>query len=569
MSGIEVIGLVMGAIPLVVQGLKAYQSGLKSIGSGFRKRKTVDKLCHKLQFQAHTIELLVAHLLLHSGCAVPGALVAQNLAMLNDPDIQPDIVEYLDHRYDSFVSILVESNSSLQYLASKIVKLIPEQVFLSIALRCSYINSVQKSTALQAMIDGNNEVSKGQLSFRARFSVILSTDSLNEDCAELEKCIDAMDRFLRLITSNQQHSGVQPSRKSKRVAKSLWRIRDHVNRLYKAISTGWEQNCHQQHEAKLRLEGRLSTNIVTRTKARDQVEGSLHKFELVFAGDVPKRCCLWHETSVHVLEQSANDPLQDAQVRQPKVKLTVAGPPHTREQQLVEIQGICSAVQQAQTNHGHAMFILLATSRFARPEKQLDHYRSCEAKSTTHLADILKKGSNSQQQLLPSPSWAARTSLALVVASNFLQLLQTPWAGPKLSSTAISFLHNANHQPDFKKPVISIPFDPTPTAAPAAAPVPDALLELGIMLLEIWCTTTLCEQFSLGAEPTGRQRQMHALDWHEQAAPSLPESYSRPVFQCISGIRGAFAGKMEWDDMKLWESVCELVIEPLKAISEI
>lgn len=62
---------------------------------------------------------------------------------------------------------------------------------------------------------------------------------------------------------------------------------------------------------------------------------------------------------------------------------------------------------------------------------------------------------------------------------------------------------------------------------------------------------------------------MYALDWHEQIAPSLPNSYSRAVFQCISGIRGAFAGQLEWNDMKLWESVCEQVIEPLKAISKI
>lgn len=442
---------------------------------------------------------------------------------------------------------------------------------------------------------------------------MLSSDSLNEDCGELEKCIDAMDRFLRLLTSNQQHSGAQPSRKSKRVAKGLRRIRDHVSSLYNAISSGWEPDCHQKHEVKLRLEDRLSTSIVSRTKARAQMERPLHEFELIFAADVPKQRCLWHETYVHVLEQSGRDTIHDTphcefpikllskqrevqvsrsmrhfsfnihlsrnpslltslKARQPKVKLTVTGPPDTHEQQLIEIQGICSAIQQAQTNQGHAMFILLATSRFAQPETLLDNYRSCQAKATTPLADILQKQSNGQQRpQLPGPSWAAKTSLALVVASNFLQLLQTPWAGPKLSCTAISFIHDdTKHQPDFSKPFISLPFETTPPKPPPdAAPVSDALLELGIMLLEIWCSTTLHEHFSLNAEPTGRQRQMYALDWHEQVAPSLPESYSRPVFQCISGIRGAFAGKMEWDDMKLWESVCELVIEPLKAISEI
>ena len=128
MSGIEVAGVVLAVIPLVIEGLKVYQSGLKTIGRGFRKRKLVDKLCHKLQFQEHTIELLIIHLLLCSGCQVSAARDARDLDVLKDPDVQPDIIEYLNHRYDTFVSMLAESQSILQKLATKIAKLIPEQV---------------------------------------------------------------------------------------------------------------------------------------------------------------------------------------------------------------------------------------------------------------------------------------------------------------------------------------------------------------------------------------------------------------------------------------------------------
>lgn len=120
-----------------------------------------------------------------------------------------------------------------------------------------------------------------------------------------------MDRFLRLLTRDQQYSGAQPSRKSKRVAKTLWKIRAHVSSLYNAISSGWEPDCHQKHEVKLRLEDRLSPSMLGDAKARDHTRRRLHEFELIFAGDVPNQRCLWHETSVHVLEQSAPDNVHD------------------------------------------------------------------------------------------------------------------------------------------------------------------------------------------------------------------------------------------------------------------
>lgn len=128
MSGIEVVGIVLGVIPLVIEGLKSYQSGLKTMGNGFRKRKIVNKLCRALLLQSNTIEELVKHLLLCSGCEVPAALDFQTFNILNDPDVKPEVIEYLDQRYDVFVSMLDECKEILQELATKIAKLVPAQV---------------------------------------------------------------------------------------------------------------------------------------------------------------------------------------------------------------------------------------------------------------------------------------------------------------------------------------------------------------------------------------------------------------------------------------------------------
>jgi hypothetical protein len=98
MSGIEVAGIVLAVIPILVQGLGNYKSGLKIVGSGFRKRMIVDKLCHVLLQQACFLEELVKHVLLSSGCEAPTHFDAQTRAILSNPEIGPDISEYLGER---------------------------------------------------------------------------------------------------------------------------------------------------------------------------------------------------------------------------------------------------------------------------------------------------------------------------------------------------------------------------------------------------------------------------------------------------------------------------------------
>ena len=128
MSGIEVAGIVLAVIPILVQGLNNYKSGLKTVGSGFRKRRTVEKLCRVLLLQSNTLEELVKHVLLSSGCETPTHFDAQTCAILSNPEIEPDVAEYLDQRYDMFILMMDACNEILQMLVAKVATFVPTQV---------------------------------------------------------------------------------------------------------------------------------------------------------------------------------------------------------------------------------------------------------------------------------------------------------------------------------------------------------------------------------------------------------------------------------------------------------
>lgn len=71
MSGIEIAGLVLGALPILFTALDAYKRDSSRLKSGFRKREHVKKLARALRMQAQILDALIKNILLQSGCDLP------------------------------------------------------------------------------------------------------------------------------------------------------------------------------------------------------------------------------------------------------------------------------------------------------------------------------------------------------------------------------------------------------------------------------------------------------------------------------------------------------------------
>jgi hypothetical protein len=113
---------------------------------------------------------------------------------------------------------------------------------------------------------------------------------------------------------------------------------------------------------------------------------------------------------------------------------------------------------------------------------------------------------------------------------------------------------------------MSYSFDPAlknPPPRPRAEPK-EALLELGIMLLEIWHKITLESRFSLTEPPASHYLRLSlALEWLNDAANPLPDLYDKAMNHCVRRFIGGDSRLPKWDDIKLWKGICEDVIEPL------
>jgi hypothetical protein len=185
------------------------------------------------------------------------------------------------------------------------------------------------------------------------------------------------------------------------------------------------------------------------------------------------------------------------------------------------------------------------------------------------LKALLSTETSGHGPILP---WKFRMLLGLTLASNLLQLIQTQWLERAWSKEVVYFMlkptgsaGQGRSQVDLERPFVCLSFDGRMQNIENRSSIEPkvALLELGILLLEVWHEITLKTRFACNEAPNGYyQRLALATEWLDDTDNPLPDLYDKAVFSCIHRSVGD-SRLPDWDDMKFWSAVCGDVIEPL------
>lgn len=110
MSGIEVAGLVLGAVSLIIAALEKYKTGKYKLEYIIKGRSRLDDLLHQLKSQKLRFYLDIRKLL-REAC-VP-AIIERNdpdeetcAQILRDTRTGPHIKDFLGHLFDHFIDVL-------------------------------------------------------------------------------------------------------------------------------------------------------------------------------------------------------------------------------------------------------------------------------------------------------------------------------------------------------------------------------------------------------------------------------------------------------------------------------
>lgn len=142
MSGLEVVGVVLGAIPLLISAIEKYKTASRRLKLYQQKVTLVNELIRSLKEQEFFIKADLSLTLKATSIGqdhIPILLQNPSLGVLDDQDLSDEIREYLGEGFHPYVAALVSCQRRLMELARHLNGLISDDEVCCIVFFCRYV----------------------------------------------------------------------------------------------------------------------------------------------------------------------------------------------------------------------------------------------------------------------------------------------------------------------------------------------------------------------------------------------------------------------------------------------
>ncbi|PSN59413.1 hypothetical protein BS50DRAFT_580002 [Corynespora cassiicola Philippines] len=485
MSGLEVTGVVLGALPLIISALEHYAEGVATAKRYWRYKNEIKGLLLRIVTERgifmNTLELLLTGIVrvehMEEFLASPGGKAWSEAA------IQQQLENRLRNVYKAYLDNVKEMEESLRVMMKKL--------------------------GLDA--DGKPQFSDPnafkQEYKRLKFSITKS---------EYEDQLSRLSKFNQdLIRMTKQSLELEPTRmdkKAKAVCPDFNAFRSYARSLYDTLRGGLQCSC-QGHTANLRLEHR-SQNLKS-------VPPEKTPFRVIFsysAGSDSQRVS-WTEADICCVidgsGKTATALTQNSVSTEPKAKRKVRfGQANSQEQSASAILATASAVQSAvadpTADRIHDLCKALQSLNqpyrdmcigylFDKLKRKHGIYPLPPPVSAAHqhqwvaysLRDVLSHDTKVGRKL----SQHDKLKVAIDVSSSVLQLYNTPWLNEEWSKDDVLFIQRPGFPPSslYEHPFVRRILGSSPSktySKPSGSTYSiirnRTLFTLGILLIELW-----------------------------------------------------------------------------------
>jgi len=261
MSGIEIAGLVLGCLPLIIQGIESYNEGLDPIKSFMRWERELPQFIRKLRNQhvhyAQSIRILLepitSEVELSEMLADPGA----SKRLWQSQDMAHKLQERLQESYQAYQGTIAD--------VERITKLIASKLDLDRAKDLT-------RNDLEAIVAANPKKSNDKYEFRKRIRFGMSKKTIKALLDELDECNKELERF------GEKSEKIETYRKSVRpsYAKRLQRLQGYAQSLHDSLTLCWSCSCKSSHKSSLQLDPRGNLFAMGAKKAAASLQTSFH-----------------------------------------------------------------------------------------------------------------------------------------------------------------------------------------------------------------------------------------------------------------------------------------------------
>ncbi|PVH98683.1 hypothetical protein DM02DRAFT_673217 [Periconia macrospinosa] len=578
-TGVETAGLVLGSLPLVIEGLKAYQKGIKTIKRSIKYDSSLKKLIRGVTEQKIWLEDNLDKLLLAAGNA-SGINISTGSDHWSEISIGQSgkaVKDYLgETKQAQFKDLMEDFESTLLEIANALHTVQRSRKKESGMIRPTR-SDIQK-LALTANVQG--KLVTKRIWYLIEEATILSlTKDLHDLNSQMNRILKN-NRELHELKSIQASKIIPDERKASAIASLLRQIRTYTDRLFEAFCKAWVSSCHPSHNVALFLD-------VPAFSSNSWSHSGISSFNFrTLLNEWPQDVQVlpsWHEVGVTVVEGDSSQIIHSHSTTTsnnnisapPSITINPPTTPITRKT-VEQVKNLCIELTQAKTAQKSLDLLL----RCGHPVLCYD-LNTCQKKPSSMVWDTISLDEllTSQKRILPRQ----KVRLALKLAASLLQLKTSQWLCATWSNRAIYFPKkpsSANQQAysiEIEQPLILYTFDSAAATATAKVSQPTnsseakprlMFLELGILLLEIFNEEPIgtFAQRERGITPPMHpmMREGVARDWFDETSEQMTDQYAKVVETCLSfALERAQTGLQTWDDDDLWKSVCAKIIGPL------
>ncbi|KAH6849665.1 hypothetical protein B0I37DRAFT_369530 [Chaetomium sp. MPI-CAGE-AT-0009] len=602
MSGFEVAGIVLGAFPILLSALEGYRALARTAGLWSNIRSEHQKCKNEVNAQRVAFVGNLKRLLLR--LAIDDGKISQLLASpggdeWRDDEIVRQLKDHLLNAYD----IVLETIEDMGRAAEELKKEMAANED-SLQQRIQQAKSPELTTRLKEAFKKPAATRKYHV-YRLQFT--LGEQVRNNLFKDMQRYNDRLRNLLDTGDAVSQIQSIRNAAKQTMMRSTVCGFWKHADRLYRVLCKAWNCSCWQQHHAHLLLQDRVSPEPhfqfmfwsapphlppssdswfcrPARVEICDEPEPAVP----IRFGPEPKPASSQHRTAAPLKSSlasgrhsgtKANIKFDSGIITVSHIQGVSSGskdtPKSSQTEQDNQISSLCLSLRHELPTASCYGYIQARDKRYYiyQAEATIPAANSEPASTMTTLEAMLRSNT-------PTPlTRRQRYSLAVTLASSFLQLAGTPWIKSRWTKTDVVFFRgpqdsSRNTNTFFlDRPFICRNFQiPTHDQAPNSEDTIRGFESLGIILLEL-CFGKPIElhpgyrHAGAAASGTGAGAGssavagfvlLVALDWLQDVTEEAGLEYADAVAWCLVGGRTLASSGEGWRTVML-ERVVKLL----------
>ncbi|PYH89887.1 hypothetical protein BO71DRAFT_434388 [Aspergillus ellipticus CBS 707.79] len=544
MSGFDVVGVVLGAIPLIVAAIDSYKKTSQRFKYFKYKEPLIVDLIQSLEDQRFFIEsdLYLSLKATRLEEDELDDLIRQTSPdLFCDPEIAHDIEQCLGSGYVRYQRAVLRCQEVLTEIASHIEGLASDS-----------------QGNLPRLIDAHRS-KDGTYEFTKKIKFSLQKDDLEKQIRNLNDATSTLRRIREMSTERMEVTLQTTSQPIAKFTSAIRSVQQHARRLYSAIAAGYIGGCHPVHETRLFLSSRSALWDRKKHLGTKKAVAFTVAFSPGLVNTEPLEC---YKTDVEVLDEEMDAFSESKEQAQTPTK--IFAPP------LIKPRGDTHLLQLYLSRGGYLCYfngplrpVVRENTVLKRPE------------------DIITLDELLQQTMQSTPSSSTRLTLnqrmgiAVNIVSSIMQLHSTPWLCFPFTSKELAFERSAeSFAPGGATQTIGVPqpfirqnfTHGVDDEAKCAFNPRRCMLDLGILLLELWHAktfSTYATEEGLSIDNSLGSRYEAAARWLDFSAYHILPFYLDLATRCIECTFATSSVAPDWQDIVFQKSVCEHVLKPL------